>query len=93
MSQITENSRITANDFGIAAYAISELYNFILEGYEKEDYGEMTKEETETMMNNLRLSFTKFENLSRLINEMPTISGEEEEEEEEKVESEREDED
>ena len=45
--QTEETPRLTVADLGIAAWACSELFNFMLEGYEQEEYGEMTKEQIE----------------------------------------------
>lgn len=62
--QTEETSRLTIGDLGVAAWACSELFNFMLEGYEQEDYGEMTKEQMEQAMGKLRTSFIKFDALA-----------------------------
>ena len=59
-----ETPRLTIGDLGIAAWACSELFNFMLEGYEQEEYGEMTKEQIEEAMHKLRTSFVKFDALA-----------------------------
>ena len=40
--QSEETPRLTIGDLGVAAWACSELYNYMLEGYEQEEYGEMS---------------------------------------------------
>lgn len=62
--QSEETPRLTVGDLGVAAWACSELFNFMLEGYEQEEYGEMTKEQTEQALNKLRTSFIKFDALA-----------------------------
>ena len=62
--QSTETPRLTVGDLGVAAWACSELFNFMLEGYEQEEYGEMTKEQTEQALGQLRASFIKFDALA-----------------------------
>jgi len=62
--QSEETPRLTVGDLGVAAWACSELFNFMLEGYEEEDYGEMTKEQMEAAMNKLRATFIKFDSLA-----------------------------
>ena len=62
--QSEETPRLTVGDLGVAAWACSELFNFMLEGYEQEEYGGMTKEQIEQAMNKLRLSFIKFDALA-----------------------------
>ena len=62
--QSEETPRLTVGDLGVAAWACSELFNFMLEGYEQEEYGEMTKEQTEQAMHQLRTSFIKFDALA-----------------------------
>ena len=59
--QSEETPRLTVGDLGVAAWACSELFNFMLEGYEQEDYGGMTKEQIEQAMHKLRTSFIKFD--------------------------------
>ena len=67
--QSTEVPRLTVGDLGVAAWACSELFNFMLEGYEQEDYGEMTKEQMEEALNSLRASFVKFDALASALSE------------------------
>lgn len=62
--QTEETPRLTIADLGVAAWACSELFNYMLEGYEQEDYGELKKEQYEEAMNKLRLSFIKFDALA-----------------------------
>lgn len=62
--QTEETPRLTIADLGVAAWACSELFNYMLEGYEQEDYGDMTKEQMEQAMNKLRMSFVKFDALA-----------------------------
>ena len=62
--QSEETARLTIADLGVAAWACSELFNYMLEGYEQEDYGELTKEQFEQAMNKLRTSFIKFDALA-----------------------------
>lgn len=62
--QTEETPRLTIADLGVAAWACSELFNYMLEGYEKEDYGELTKEQIEQAMNKLRATFIKFDALA-----------------------------
>jgi hypothetical protein len=66
--QLDETPRLTIGDLGVAAWACSELYNYMLEGYEQEEYGEMTKEQIEEAMNKLRTSFVKFDSLAEALN-------------------------
>jgi hypothetical protein len=54
---------LTQGDLAMAAYALSEVFNSYLEQYQEEDYGELSKEEMESSMNNLRTAFTKFDSL------------------------------
>ena len=62
--QTEETPRLTIADLGVAAWACSELFNYMLEGYEQEDYGELTKEQLEQAMNRLRAAFVKFDALA-----------------------------
>jgi hypothetical protein len=66
--QSEETPRLTIGDLGVAAWACSELYNYMLEGYEQEEYGEMTKEQIEEAMDKLRASFVKFDSLAEALN-------------------------
>jgi len=67
--QNEETLRLTIADLGVAAWATSELFNFLLTGYNEEDYGNMTKEQVEDSMNKLRASFIKFDSLARALGE------------------------
>ena len=67
--QPEETLRLTIGDLGVAAWATSELYNFLLSGYNEEEYGDMTKEQVEESMNKLRASFVKFDSLARTLGE------------------------
>ena len=62
--QTEETPRLTIADLGVAAWACSELFNYMLEGYEQEDYGELDKEQYEQAMTKLRSSFIKFDALA-----------------------------
>ena len=62
--QSEETPRLTIADLGVAAWACSELFNYMLEGYEQEDHGELSKEQMEQAMNKLRSSFIKFDALA-----------------------------
>ena len=72
--QLEETPRLTIGDLGVAAWACSELYNYMLEGYEQEEYGEMTKEQIEEAMNKLRASFVKFDSLAEALNSKEEVS-------------------
>jgi hypothetical protein len=65
--QTEETPRLTIADLGVAAWACSELYNYMLEGYEQEDYGELSKEQMEEAMQKLRSSFVKFDSLAEVL--------------------------
>ena len=69
--QQEETPRLTVGDLGVAAWACSELFNYMLEGYEQEEYGEMTKEQTEQALNKLRMSFVKFDALASALSPEP----------------------
>ena len=88
--QSEETPRLTVGDLGVAAWACSELFNYMLEGYEQEDYGGMSKEQIEQAMNKLRLSFVKFDALASALS--PEIEETQSEEESPEQESEPEDE-
>jgi len=62
--QPEETPRLTIADLGVAAWACSELFNYMLEGYEQEEYGELNKEQMEQAMNKLRATFVKFDSLA-----------------------------
>lgn len=89
--QSEETPRLTVGDLGVAAWACSELFNFMLEGYEEEDYGEMTKEQMEQAMNKLRATFIKFDSLASALS--PEVEEAESEQELEEESSEERDED
>lgn len=74
--QSEETPRLTVGDLGVAAWACSELFNFMLEGYNEEDYGEMTKEQMEEALNKLRASFVKFDTLLRALSSTGDTQGE-----------------
>lgn len=57
---------LTQGDLVIAAFSISEVFNAYLERYEEQDYGELTKQQMETTMNNLRLAFVKFDSVIKV---------------------------
>jgi hypothetical protein len=66
MEVTNENSEetplLTHGDLAIAAYAISQCFNAYLESYEAEEYvNDMSKEQMESSMNSLQMSFTKFD--------------------------------
>jgi len=65
--QQEETPRLTVGDLGVAAWACSELFNYMLEGYEQEDYGDLSKEQMEEAMNKLRISFVKLDSLARAL--------------------------
>lgn len=88
--QQEETPRLTVGDLGVAAWACSELFNYMLEGYEQEDYGGMSKEQIEQAMNRLRLSFVKFDALANALS--PEVEETQSEEEAPEQESEPEDE-
>lgn len=67
--QPEETPRLTIADLGVAAWATSELFNYMLESYETEEYGAMTKDQMEQSMNNLRTAFVKFDALVQALNE------------------------
>tara|TARA_Y100000592_G_scaffold13700_1_gene19337 strand:+ start:5589 stop:5849 length:261 start_codon:yes stop_codon:yes gene_type:complete len=62
-----ETHLLTQGDLAIAAYALSEVFNSYLEQYQQEEFGELTKEQMETSMNNLRLTFVKFDSMLRAL--------------------------
>ena len=62
-----ETPLLTQGDLAIAAYALSEVFNSYLEQYQQEEFGELTKEQMETSMNNLRLTFVKFDSMLRAL--------------------------
>ena len=62
-----ETPLLTQGDLALAAYALSEVFNSYLEQYNEEDYGELSKEQMETSMSNLRTSFVKFDSLLKVM--------------------------
>lgn len=58
---------LTQGDLAMAAYALSEVFNSYLEQYQEEDYGDLSKDQMETSMNNLRTAFTKFDSLLKVM--------------------------
>lgn len=62
--QTEETTRLTIADLGVAAWACSELFNYMLEGYEQEEYGDLSKEQIEEAMNKLRATFVKLDALA-----------------------------
>ena len=63
-----ETPLLTQGDLALAAYALSEVFNSYLVQYQENDYGELSKEQMETSMNNLRTAFTKFDSLLKVMN-------------------------
>lgn len=63
-----ETPLLTQGDLALAAYALSEVFNSYLEQYQENDYGELSKEQMETSMNNLRTAFVKFDSLLKVMN-------------------------
>ena len=66
-----ETPLLTQGDLAVAAFCVSEVFNSYLERYEEEDYGELDKEQMETSMNNLRLTFVKFDSMLKALNPEP----------------------
>ena len=65
-----ETPLLTQGDLAaVAAYALSEVFNSYLEQYEQEEYGDLSKEQMETSMNNLRLTFIKFDSMLKALAE------------------------
>ena len=60
---------LTQGDLAMAAYALSEVFNSYLDQYNEQDYGELSKEQMETSMNNLRTAFVKFDSLLKVMSE------------------------
>ena len=63
-----ETPLLTQGDLAIAAFCVSEVFNSYLENYEEENYGELSKEQMEASMNNLRLTFIKFDSMLKALN-------------------------
>ena len=59
---------LTHGDLAMAAFSLSELFNYYLEQYNAEEYGELGKEQVENIMNNLRAAFIKFNSLLETLN-------------------------
>jgi len=59
---------LTQGDLALAAYALSEVFNSYLSQYQEKDYGELSKEQMEDSMNNLRIAFVKFDSLLKVMN-------------------------
>ena len=64
-----ETPLLTQGDLALAAYALSEVFNSYLEQYNEEDYGDLSKEQMETSMTNLRTAFIKFDSLLKVMAE------------------------
>ena len=64
-----ETPLLTQGDLAIAAYALSEVFNSYLEQYQQEEYGDLSKEQMEASMNNLRLTFIKFDSMLQALGE------------------------
>lgn len=64
-----ETLRLTQGDLAIAAYALAETFNSYLERYDEDDYGELTKEQMESSLESLRIAFTKFDSISKVLSE------------------------
>ena len=62
-----DTALLTQGDLALAAYALSEVYNSYLERYNEEDYGDSNKEQMEKSMTSLRISFTKFDSLLKVM--------------------------
>ena len=61
-------TRLHTGDLAIAAYALAEVFNSFLVMYENEHYEEMTKDEMESTMEQIRKTFIKFNALADLAN-------------------------
>jgi len=64
-----ETPLLTQGDLAMAAYALSEIFNSYLEQYQEQDYGDLSKDQMETSMNNLRTAFVKFDSLLKTMAE------------------------
>ena len=72
MEVTNENSEetplLTHGDLAIAAYAISQCFNAYLDSYEAGEYvNDMSKEQMESSMNSLQMSFTKFDSILKTL--------------------------
>ena len=76
-----ETPLLTQGDLAVAAFCVSEVFNSYLEKYEEEDYGELSKEQMEASMNNLRLTFIKFDSMLKALNPDPEAPDESEDQE------------
>ena len=66
-----ETPLLTQGDLAVAAFCVSEVFNSYLEKYEEEDYGDLTKEQMEGSLNNLRMCFAKFDSMLKALNPEP----------------------
>ena len=62
-----DTALLTQGDLALAAYALSEVYNSYLERYNEQDFGDSTKEQMEKSMTSLRISFTKFDSILKVM--------------------------
>jgi len=62
-----DTALLTQGDLAMAAYALSEVYNSYLERYNEQDFGDSTKEQMEKSMSSLRISFTKFDSILKVM--------------------------
>ena len=62
-----DTALLTQGDLAMAAYALSEVYNSYLERYNEQDFGDSTKEQMEKSMSSLRISFTKFDSILKIM--------------------------
>ena len=74
-----ETPLLTQGDLAVAAFCVSEVFNSYLENYQEENYGDLSKEQMETSMNNLRLTFIKFDSMLQAL--QPKTEEEEDESE------------
>ena len=77
--QQEQTALLTKADLALASYALAETFNSFLLAYNEEDYGDATKEQFESSMNNLRTAFIKFDSLLKSINEGEDNEGQSEE--------------
>ena len=63
-----DTAGLTQGDLAMAAFALAEVFNSYLEKYQEDDYGELTKDQMEHSMHSLRIAFTKFDSLLRVVN-------------------------
>ena len=62
-----ETPLLTQGALALTAYALSEVFNSYLQQYNEEDYGELSKEQMDTSMTNLRTAFVKFDSLLKVM--------------------------